>query len=223
MCFGHYLEDLENDFMQGVDRYPKSRVDAHHVLANWKQDPCNLVRLTGGNDGVQFTNMAITEQVLTTQQQQPNTQEANNKTTESEGMTLTTITTRIPTADTGGHRWHYSGHGGGQGCGQDRSTITCFRCGQHGHHASKCDAMTEEVEQYHRGQTQMVKHGAGEQLLNAGVLHDNPDSDITTSWMFNQVHVVHDQTHIETRHGECLLLEWVLLDNQSTIDVFVNH
>ena len=55
--FGRYLEDLENDFTQGVDRYPKSRVDAHHVLANWKQDPRNLVRLTGGNDGVQFTNM----------------------------------------------------------------------------------------------------------------------------------------------------------------------
>ena len=59
--FGHYLEDLENDFTQGVDRYPKSRVDAHHVLANWKQDPRNLVHLTGGNDGVQFTNMAITK------------------------------------------------------------------------------------------------------------------------------------------------------------------
>ena len=59
--FGRYLEDLENDFTQGVDQYPKSRVNAHHVLANWKQDPCNLVRLTGGNDRVQFTNMAITK------------------------------------------------------------------------------------------------------------------------------------------------------------------
>ena len=49
--FGRYLEDLENDFTQGVDQYHKSRVDAHHVLANWKQDPWNLVRLTGGNDG----------------------------------------------------------------------------------------------------------------------------------------------------------------------------
>ena len=38
--FGHYLEDLENDFTQGVDQYPKSNTDADHVLANWKQDPC---------------------------------------------------------------------------------------------------------------------------------------------------------------------------------------
>ena len=113
VCFGCYLEDLENDFMQGVDQYPKSRVDAHHVLANWKQDPRNLVCLTSGNDGVQFINMAITEQELTTQKQQPNTQEANNKTTESKGMTLTTITTRTPTAGTGGRRWHHGGCGGG--------------------------------------------------------------------------------------------------------------
>ena len=41
--------------------------------------------------------------------------------------------------------------------------------------------------------------------------------------MFNQVHIIHDQTHIETRHGGHLPLEWVLLDNQSTIDVLVNH
>ena len=64
--FGRYLEDFENDFTQGVDRYPKSRVDAHHVLANWKQDPRNLVRLTSGNDGVQFTNMVITKPELMT-------------------------------------------------------------------------------------------------------------------------------------------------------------
>ena len=61
------------------------------------------------------------------------------------------------------------------------------------------------------------------QLLHVGVLQDDPDSDITTSWIFNQIHIVHDQTHIETRHGGRLPMEWVLLDNQSTIDVFVNR
>ena len=76
--------------------------------------------------------------------------------------------------------------------------ITCFQCRQRGHYASECDAMTKEVEQYHRGQTQTTKHGAGEQLLNADVLQDDPDSNIPTSWIFNHVHIIHDQIHIET-------------------------
>ena len=116
---------MENDFTQGVDCYPKSRVDAHHVLANWKQDPRNLVRLTGGNDGVQFTNMAMTESELMTQQQEPSIQETHdnntenealNKTTENEGTTLTTITTRAPTAHTAGRGWR-PGNRRGAGCG----------------------------------------------------------------------------------------------------------
>ena len=94
--FGWYLEDLENDFTQGVDGYPKSRVDAHHVLANWKQDPRNLVCLTGGNDGIQFTNMALSEEEMVTQQQQAHTEEATNNVPENEGTTLATVTTRSP-------------------------------------------------------------------------------------------------------------------------------
>ena len=70
---------------------------------------------------------------------------------------------------------------------------------------------------------QATKHDSGKQLLQSGVLQDDADNDITTSWIFNQTHVVHDHTHLETRHGGRLPMEWVLLDNQSTIDVFVNR
>ena len=161
VCFGRYLEDLENDFTQGVDRYPKSRVDAHHVLANWKQEPRNLVRLTGGNDGVQFTNMAVNEQELTTQEQQDDTQEANDSTQESEGTTLTTVTTRAPTTNTSGHGWRQGGRGGGQGRGQGRNMITCFRCGQRGHYVSECDGTNKEIQQYRADQSQTTKHESG--------------------------------------------------------------
>ena len=149
--------------------------------------------LQGGNDGVQLTNMAITELELmtqqeytTTQQQEPNIQESHNKTTESEGMTLTTVTTRTPMSHTAGCGW-WPGNcrGGGHGHGHDCSTITCFRCGQHGHYASECNATTEEVEKYCGSQTQRTNHSAGEQLLTAGVMQDDPNTDITTNWMFN--------------------------------------
>ena len=69
------------------------------MLANWKQDPRNLVRLTGGNDGVQFTNMASTEPELIMQQQhfpsqeqEPDSQESHNNTTENDLHDKPTVT-----------------------------------------------------------------------------------------------------------------------------------
>ena len=224
--FGRYLEDMENDFTQGVDRYPKSIVDAHHVLANWKQDPRNLVRLTSGNDGVQFTHMAMTEEEeLMTQQYQGDTEEATDNAPESEGTTLTTATTRAPSYSTtgpGGCGGRHGGHGAGRGRGQGRNAITCFRCGKCGHYASESEATAEEVQQYWATQS-ATRHESGEQVVHSGFLQDDPNSDITTNWIFSALHVVHDQTHLETCHGGHLPMEWVLLDNQSTIDVFVNR
>ena len=54
--FGKYIEDLENDYLQGKDHYPKTLVAAYNVLMGWKQDPRNSGRPLVGpfNDGVQF-------------------------------------------------------------------------------------------------------------------------------------------------------------------------
>ena len=35
--FGVYVEKLENDYLQGQDRYPRTLDDAYNLLANWKQ------------------------------------------------------------------------------------------------------------------------------------------------------------------------------------------
>ena len=55
--YGKLIEDLENNFLQGQHLFPKTINDAYTLLANWKQDPRNAMRMGGGgNEGVVFTN-----------------------------------------------------------------------------------------------------------------------------------------------------------------------
>jgi hypothetical protein len=49
--FGKLIEDLENSFTQGHDKFPKTLSDAYKLLVNWKQDPRHLVQLVRGNAG----------------------------------------------------------------------------------------------------------------------------------------------------------------------------
>lgn len=43
--FGKLVEDLENSYTQGQDKYPKTMTDTYKLLVNWKQDPRNLVQV----------------------------------------------------------------------------------------------------------------------------------------------------------------------------------
>jgi hypothetical protein len=55
--YGKMVEDLENDFLQGQNNYPRTLTAAYHLLTNWKQDPRNLMRPFGPvNDGLAFAN-----------------------------------------------------------------------------------------------------------------------------------------------------------------------
>jgi hypothetical protein len=66
------VKDLENDFTQGRDNYPKTLVDAYNLLVHWKQDPRNLMRVLGtSNDGVAFTNVGDDEEENTSGRQIP--------------------------------------------------------------------------------------------------------------------------------------------------------
>ena len=56
--YGKILENLENEFTQKTDKWPKTSTDAYSLLFNWKQDPCNLLQIVGASsDGVAFTNV----------------------------------------------------------------------------------------------------------------------------------------------------------------------
>ena len=45
--YGRLIENMENAFLQGQDTYPKTINNAYNLIANWKQDPRNLMRAIG--------------------------------------------------------------------------------------------------------------------------------------------------------------------------------
>jgi hypothetical protein len=56
--YGKLLENLENDYTQKNDRWPKTITDAYSLLINWKQGPRNLLQVVGASsDGIAFANI----------------------------------------------------------------------------------------------------------------------------------------------------------------------
>jgi hypothetical protein len=45
--YGKLNGNLENGYMQGQDRYPKTLTSAYSLLTNWKQDARNIMRFLG--------------------------------------------------------------------------------------------------------------------------------------------------------------------------------
>lgn len=55
--YGKLIEDMENSYLQGTDMFPATIGAVYTILANWKQDPRNMIRMGGaGSEGVVFTN-----------------------------------------------------------------------------------------------------------------------------------------------------------------------
>ena len=54
--YGKLLEDLDNSYLQGDDKYPRTITGAYNLLTNWKQDVRNIVH-GPANDGVSFANV----------------------------------------------------------------------------------------------------------------------------------------------------------------------
>ena len=56
--YSHLVENMENDFLQGWNNYPKTVSGAYHLLTNWKQDPRHALRkVEAVGDGVSFYNV----------------------------------------------------------------------------------------------------------------------------------------------------------------------
>eukprot|EP00978_Attheya_sp_CCMP212_P031120 scaffold116442_cov20-Attheya_sp.AAC.1 len=59
--YGQKIKDLENDFLQGQDNYPKTVSAAYSLLINWKQEhhAHTMQVLKSNSDGVNFANVDI--------------------------------------------------------------------------------------------------------------------------------------------------------------------
>ena len=224
--FGRLLEKFENDFTAGNDNYPKTLTDAYSMLLEWKGDPRLLMRIAG-NDGISFA----TNTVQTNEEQNIETENVYVKEAEA---------THTNTTLGQGGRGRAPGHNGGRGgCGNSRDNIQCFRCGAMGHYASQCPETLEDVQRMLEENTEtgtnMLHHATMDGPMNeinetttepmngmnemtfASLGHDEVE-DHDMSFVFAQ-----DVRTVETQHGGRLPPEWILLDNQSTMDVFTNR
>ena len=177
-----------------------------------------------GNDGISF----VTNTVQTNEGQNVGTE--NNYPKEAE-------TTHTNTTLGQGARGRALGHTGGRGGrGGSRDNIQCFCCGAMGHYASQCPETLEDaqrmLEENAETGTNMLHHATMDDPMNDmdkstkeplnemtfTTLELDEAEDHDTSFVF-----VQDVRNVQTQHGGHLPPESILLDNQSTVDVFTNR
>ena len=108
--FRNLLMELENNYLKGSDKYPRTMTSTYNLLVNWKQDPQNMASTAGTSSGrVAFTNVGDNdEHGYGTRDEQ-----------ELNGMVL------VMQGQRGRHQ------------GWDKSHITCLKCGKKGHYTSE--------------------------------------------------------------------------------------
>ena len=216
--FRRLLEKLENDFTAGNDNYPKTLTDAYNMLLEWKDDP-HLLMCLAGNDGISFA----TNTLKPSEEQDTDPETTEHKDNE---------TTHANTSLGNGGRGRGPGHNGGRGGrGGNRNNIQCFRCGAMGHYASECPETLEDaqhmLDETAETGTNMLHHATSnepttEQMNEMNFASLNLDEmekeDNYTSFIFTQ-----DMRNVEAQHGGHFPPEWILLNNQSIVDVFTNQ
>jgi hypothetical protein len=68
--YGRLIEEIENTYIQGQNRYPLTVTAAYNLLVNWKQDPRNVMQSVGpSNDGCHLPQWVTTSPQVVIQTQ----------------------------------------------------------------------------------------------------------------------------------------------------------
>jgi hypothetical protein len=217
---------MGNNYLKGVDEYPKTLTAAYSLLTNWKQDTRSLARLANaGCTGIAFNTV-------------------KGKELESDGEEGTTLATA------GRKQNPQSGNGG-----KDKSHIKCFRCGKMGHFANGCTAKIDKTEEDQdeggddQSGTQLLMAAAasgnlsdddhsgfffyneGKSAMNykralmssPPVPKDGRSAKESTVPKGSECVGSADYEHLLSQTWDKKVdPNWILLDNQSTVDLFYN-
>jgi hypothetical protein len=182
--YGRLIEDLENDFLQGQDRYPKTVTAAFGLLTNWKQTTTRSIEMP--NDGVSFLNTDGHQE-----EEEPD----------------------VALATDGDQKNTYKGKH------YDKAKVTCHRCGQKGHYAPEC------TQDRQTGTSNFMNCQTSTNMLMAGLEDGEYDEGdhIAFDFLNNAVVVRPPGVTLKTSEKKTVPKGWILLDNQSTVDVFHNE
>lgn len=196
--YGHVIEDIQQQYLYGNDIYPRTLVGAYNLIVNSKAK--NKPPLAPGNDGLAFTSLGGGQ--------------------EGEEADVHANTTSQ----------------------KDKSNVDCYNCRQKGHYANECnnEANPEKVRQAKAkakaGKQDEEAHNFFMQALENGEFdneeysgwsffmggRDSPDRDGPDAYEPPESDTVsydHMTCKVSNEDGK-VDPNWVLLDSQSTCDVF---
>ncbi len=209
--YGIMVEEIENEYLRNRDEntkvgsYPLTVSGAYEYLENYKKNPKNIQRLLGqvdpGPSGMAFAGHD--DDGKPTEDRKPprsSVKPPSRQATEEEVALAT------------------------------RGEIVCHRCGQNDHKSPQCRATNDVVDTYRS--TQSANKGVS-QLNHSSITWDLPDDEGRNFVFLGNA----DMQCIETKEDGTykthrtmafsttingLPLSWILLDNQSTCDIFSN-
>ena len=198
-----FFQDLENEYLKDQDNYPRTLNQAYSLLVNWKAPTYIRSPPAGAHDGVIFTQ--------------------GNQSTGSQPSSEHSTT--LVNADTGQNGCRY--------------------CKETGHEVDNCPKLAAKLARKHG--TAASAETTSAQLLTAGLTEDSfndqlddsdnwlflqcdisdAPSDVSHDWVFLQQHGLDDRgDYLDVKNNKSdggIPMSWVLLDNQSTVDVFMNR